>query len=130
MTFIDESEAIKAEIPKLKSQGVNIIIVLSHCGLDVDYKIAKNVGSDIDIIIGGHSHSFMYTGDDPPGPDTVVGKYPAIVDHKDGGKTLIVHASCYMKYVGDLTTYFDENGRVQKWEGAPIYLDTEIKQGI
>lgn len=79
-------ETIRKEAADLKSQGVNIIIVLSHCGLDVDYDIARNAGSDIDVIVGGHSHSFMFTGDNPTGPDKPDDEYPAIVVQENGHK--------------------------------------------
>lgn len=68
LKFTDESEAVKREAELLTEQGINIIIVLSHCGLDVDKIIGRDGGSNIDIIVGGHSHTFMFTGDNPPGP--------------------------------------------------------------
>lgn len=129
LKFLNESKAIKIEADKLKSQSVDIIIVLSHCGLDIDYIIAKNLGSDIDVIVGGHSHSHMYnvTTDRPNlGPDVPVDTYPAVVETENGHKTLIVQASAYTKFVGDLTVYFDKNGNVANWEGNPIYLDSNI----
>ena len=116
----------------MKDQGVDIIIVLSHCGLDVDYQIARETASLIDVIVGGHTHTFMYTvknGETPPGPDKVQDEYPAVVESSSGHKVLIVQASAFMKYVGDLIVYFDQNGHVVTWEGNPIYLDTNIKQG-
>lgn len=133
MRFTDESKAVREEAAILKSQGVDIIIVLSHCGLDVDYIIAKNAGPDVDVIVGGHSHTFMYTTEDgqpAPGPDTPQDKYPAVVTHDDGHRVLIVQASAYLKYVGDITVYFDKAGRVVSWEGAPIFLDTSVVQGV
>lgn len=133
LRFTNESVAVREEAAKLKSQGVNIIIVLSHCGLDVDYIIAKNAGPDVDVIVGGHTHTFMYTnisGERPPGPDTPKDNYPAVVTHADGHKVLIVQASAYLKYVGDITVFFDKNGRVVSWEGAPIFLDTNVEQGM
>lgn len=120
---------MRAEAEKLKQQGVNIIIVLSHCGLDVDYRIARNAGPHIDVIVGGHSHTFMFTGDQSPGPDKPRDQYPAVVTHTDGHKVLIVQASAYLKYVGDITVYFDRDGKVASWEGAPIFLDDDVKQG-
>lgn len=39
-----------------------------------------------------------------------------------------MQASAYAKYVGDLTVYFDEAGRVVRWEGAPAFLDEHIVQ--
>lgn len=129
LKFTDESKAVKAEAIKLRTEGVDIIIVLSHCGLDVDYQIAKQVGPDVDVIVGGHSHTFMYTGNNAPGPDFPRDQYPAVIKHSNGQKTLIVQASAYLKYVGDLTVYFDDRGHVDSWEGAPIFLDTNITPG-
>lgn len=34
--FTDEVETVRHEAEKLNDQGVDIIIVLSYCGLDVD----------------------------------------------------------------------------------------------
>lgn len=66
---MDEAETVRIEADKLHTQGVDIIIVLSHSGLDVDEQIAYNAGPYVDIIVGGHSHTFLYTGNNPPGPD-------------------------------------------------------------
>lgn len=132
LRFYNESEIVRRESMLLKEQGVNIIIVLSHCGLDVDYQIAKDAAPFVDVIVGGHSHTFMYTvkdGESAPGPDRARDDYPAVVENENGHKVLIVQASAYMKYVGDLVVYFDQDGRVVTWEGNPIYLDTHIKQG-
>lgn len=59
--FLDEISCIREEARKLKSQGVPIVIGLGHVGIDLDIKIAANV-ADIDVIIGGHTNTFMYTG--------------------------------------------------------------------
>lgn len=129
LRFLDEVEAVGAEAARLKGQGVDIIIVLSHCGLEVDYRIAKSLGADVDVIVGGHSHSFMFnetSGQPTPGPDRPMDSYPAVVQSRDGHKTLIVQASSNAKYVGDLTVYFDRAGQVVKWEGAPIFLDASV----
>lgn len=133
LRFTNESIAVREEAARLKSEGVSIIIVLSHCGLDVDYIIARNAGPDVDVIVGGHSHTFMYTptADKPKlGPDTPKDNYPAVVTHDDGHRVLIVQASAYLKYVGDITVYFDKEGRVVTYEGAPVYLDSNFEQGI
>uniref|UniRef100_A0A0K2UE10 5'-nucleotidase n=1 Tax=Lepeophtheirus salmonis TaxID=72036 RepID=A0A0K2UE10_LEPSM len=58
--FIDEVEAIDKEAKKLKSEGIDILIALGHSGYQEDKRIAEFV-SDIDLVVGGHSHSFLYT---------------------------------------------------------------------
>lgn len=132
MRFYNEEEIVIREAEELKKQGVDIIIVLSHCGLDVDKRIAQHAAPYVDVIVGGHSHTFMYTveeGGTAPGPDVVKDEYPAVVE-SNGHKVLIVQASAYIKYVGDITVYFDKNGRVAKWEGQPVYLDSDVAQGL
>lgn len=61
MTFGKEVDAVKREAKILKDAGVKVIVVLSHAGYRVDQKIAAEV-SDIDVIVGGHSHTFLYKG--------------------------------------------------------------------
>lgn len=51
-------KTVKEDIEKIKEYGVNKIIVLSHMGLKNDQYLAQNV-SDIDIILGGHSHNLL-----------------------------------------------------------------------
>lgn len=152
LRFYNESESVKKEAAKLKAQGVNIIIVLSHCGYDIDQIIAAHGGPDISVIVGGHTHSFLYTGSNPPGIDTPVGEYPTVIENPGnvqkiyynnllshsmflipntaGFKVPIVQASALTKYVGDLTIWFDNNGKAVRWQGAPIFLGPEIQQGI
>lgn len=74
----------------------------------------------------------MYTvedGHEAPGPDIVKDEYPAVVE-TDGHKVLIVQASSYAKYIGNITVYFDKEGNVKKWAGAPVYLDSDIFPGL
>lgn len=51
-------ETVEEEVERIKDFGVNKIIVLSHMGLENDQYMAQNV-SDIDIILGGHSHDLL-----------------------------------------------------------------------
>lgn len=129
LIFLDEVESVKKEADRLKAEeNVDIIIVLSHSGLDVDYLMAQNGGENIDVIVGGHSHDLLYTGDQIPGPDTPKDEYPAVITQASGRKVLIVQASAYTKFVGNLTVYFDQAGEVQKWSGNPIFMDDTVKE--
>lgn len=125
--ILDEIASVKAESERLRlEEGVDIIVVLSHCGLVIDREMAQRGGSAIDVIVGGHSHTLLYNGTPVPGPDTPPDTYPIVYEHNDGHKVLIVQASAYTKYVGDLVVYFDEQGEAQAWEGNPIFMDTSI----
>lgn len=125
INILPEVEAVQAETERLTAEGVKMIIVLSHCGLEVDREIAKK-GGPIDIIVGGHSHSFLYSGVNPPGPDKPVDSYPTIEKQDNGNEVLIVQASAYTKYLGDITLYFDDEGTVKSFEGAPIFLANDV----
>lgn len=129
MKFFDEVETVRRESEKLEKEGVDIIVVLSHSGFDVDLEVAREAGSKIDIIVGGHTHTFMYTGN-PPGPDKPLYDYPAVVEHDNGHKVLIVQASSFAKYVGDLTVFFNEAGEVFRWMGQPVFLGPDVQPGI
>ncbi|KAI9590375.1 hypothetical protein GQX74_008543 [Glossina fuscipes] len=129
LKFRNESEAIIEAARNLKKQdpSVNIIIVVSHVGFDVDKIIAERAGSEVDIIVGGHTHTVLYTGT-PPGPEKREDNYPYVYNHPSGNKVLLVQAVCHAKYVGNLTVFFDKAGKVVKYEGAPIYMDTQVEQ--
>ena len=59
--FEDEVTTVRREADKLKDAGVQVIIGLSHAGYGMDKKVAREV-ENIDVIVGGHSHTFLYTG--------------------------------------------------------------------
>lgn len=62
LRFLDEVETVNLEADKLKrEENVDIVIVLSHAGLNVDKVMAAKCPT-IDLIVGGHSHSLLYTG--------------------------------------------------------------------
>lgn len=129
VNFLDEIKSIKSEIVKLKEKRVDIIIVLSHCGLKFDRQIAQEIGEDIHVIVGGHSHSLLYNGV-PSSDDTVVDTYPIEVLHYNGNKTLIVQALAFSKFVGNLTVYFGQENEILSFEGNPVYMDDKILKGI
>lgn len=127
LAFSNEANAVRIEAARLKAEeGVNIVVVLSHCGLDRDREIARDGGPDIDIIVGGHSHSFLFSGTDFPSLDRPAASYPAIVTQAGGHQVLIVQASAYTKYVGEITLYFDDEGIVQHYEGVPHFLGNDV----
>lgn len=127
LKILDEIESVKAEARRLRTdEQIDIIIVLSHCGLVIDREMAQKSDGLLDVIVGGHSHSLLYKGSPVPGPDNPVDTYP-IVYTQNNHKTLIVQASAYTKYLGDLTVYFDEEGEIQEYEGNTIFMDTSIK---
>jgi 2',3'-cyclic-nucleotide 2'-phosphodiesterase (5'-nucleotidase family) len=50
--------AAREAVARLREQGVHLVVVLSHLGLEEDEKLAAAVPG-IDVIIGGHSHTYL-----------------------------------------------------------------------
>lgn len=127
--FTDPREAMKREAKELNDKGVDIIIVLSHCGLEVDKELARDYGEYVDIIVGGHSHSLLWNGPAPSG-ESVADPYPVFIETntKKKHKVLIVQASAFTKYMGSLTVAFDFRGDYVKWEGGPIFLNRSVPE--
>jgi len=59
--ILPEIPSVAAEAKRLKNDGVDILIALGHSGFEMDRQIAKEV-EDIDLVVGGHSNTFLYTG--------------------------------------------------------------------
>lgn len=61
IVFFDEVESVRQQAKELKKEGVNRIIALGHAGIEMDKTIAREV-EGVDIVIGGHTNTFLYNG--------------------------------------------------------------------
>lgn len=91
-----------AEAQKLRNKGADIVIALSHLGYEktdevyYDRGIALNT-SYIDMIIGGHSHTFL--------------NWPDYVTNRDGDKVPIVQTGSKGICLGYAKIRIDEKGK-------------------
>jgi 5'-nucleotidase/UDP-sugar diphosphatase len=60
--FQDAAPALKSCLPRMREDGAELIVVLSHLGLGGDRHLARAVAG-IDVIVGGHSHNRMSRAD-------------------------------------------------------------------
>ncbi|MBN9093555.1 thiosulfohydrolase SoxB [Pandoraea pnomenusa] len=91
-TFGIQEERLQAMVDEVRGKGAQVVVVLSHNGMDVDLKLASRVRG-IDAIMGGHTH------DGVPEP---------VVVPNAGGKTLVTNAGSNGKFLGVLD--FDVKG--------------------
>ena len=84
-----------------KNEKCDLVVCLSHLGYKYkdedricDHIIAKNT-QDIDLIIGGHTHTFM--------------KKPEVVKNKIGKQVLINQVGCFGLYLGKVDFEFYNN---------------------
>jgi len=60
LVMLDTDSVIAAAINELKANNCDLIIILSHCGIEKDKTFASMFYKDVDIIIGGHSHTALF----------------------------------------------------------------------
>jgi len=87
IVVLNTDSVITANLKILKNEKCNLIILLSHNGVDMDSIYATKF-HDIDVIVGGHSHTPIYK--------------PKVVDG-----IIIVQAGSYGKFLGKLDLKVD-----------------------
>ncbi|KPF59075.1 thiosulfohydrolase SoxB [beta proteobacterium AAP51] len=79
-----QDENMQATVDEARAKGAQLVVVLSHNGMDVDLKMASRVRG-IDAILGGHTHDGV----------------PMAVPVKNaGGTTLVTNAGSNSKFLG------------------------------
>jgi sulfur-oxidizing protein SoxB len=85
-TFGIQEENMQKMVDEVRGRGAQVVVVLSHNGMDVDLKMATRVRG-IDAILGGHTH------DGVPQPSLV---------KNSGGTTLVTNAGSNGKFLAVL----------------------------
>ena len=91
-TFGIQDETLQKAVDEARGKGAQVVVLLSHNGMDVDLKLATRVRG-LDAILGGHTH------DGVPAPTLV---------KNAGGQTLVTNAGSNGKYLAVLD--FDVRG--------------------
>jgi 5'-nucleotidase/UDP-sugar diphosphatase len=131
ITFTNPITAVQTAVDELTALGVDRIVVLSHLGYGEDLALAAAV-SGVDVIIGGHSHTFLYTPVAPTSftPPTLnltpLGPYPTFVSGADDEPVLVVSAYQWGTFLGRLDVVFDADGTVQYYNRLPIYVNRNV----
>lgn len=94
---------IQDEINKLKKQGVNKIILLSHLGIARDKEVAQRI-EGIDVIVGGHTHELLKG----------IEEGENLVYSKTGEPVIITEAGKDGKHFGELNLTFSKDGVITK----------------
>ena len=95
-------------VQRLRAQGADLVVLLSHLGHELDLKVAHRVVG-IDVIVGGHDHAFIHEE----------------VTNLAGGKTIIVQAGARGSKLGVLKLQLSQ-GKVVSHTWEPIPLDARI----
>jgi len=99
----------KKMVEELRSDGADLVIAITHTGVEIDRQIAGEVPG-IDLIVGGHDHEYIY--------ETVTGP--------DKRETIIVQDGIRGERLGVLRfTYSDKRIRNPEWSWVWIDNTTE-----
>ncbi|MES2186506.1 MAG: thiosulfohydrolase SoxB [Pseudomonadota bacterium] len=107
-TFGIQDENLQKMVDEVRGKGAQVVVLLSHNGMDVDLKMASRVRG-IDAILGGHTHDGM------PVPSLV---------RNAGGTTIVTNAGSNGKFLGVLD--FDvREGKVAnfRYRLLPVFAD-------
>ncbi len=99
----DSIQDIQNEVDKLKDQGINKIILLSHLGLKKDKQVAQNT-SGIDVIISGHSHELVEG----------ITEGENLLYSENGEPVILTEAGRDGNYFGKLNLTFSKDGVITK----------------
>jgi sulfur-oxidizing protein SoxB len=99
---------MQERVDEARNEGAEVVIVLSHNGMDVDLKMASRV-TGIDAIMGGHTHD---------------GVPQAIPVKNTSGTTLVTNAGSNSKFLGVLDLDVrDGQVRDYKYKLLPVFAD-------
>jgi sulfur-oxidizing protein SoxB len=105
-TFGINDDTMQKMVDKARQEGAQVVVVLSHNGMDVDLKMASRV-TGIDVILGGHTHDAV------PAPSIV---------SNPSGKTLVINSGSNGKFLSVLDLDV-KNGKVKdyRYKLLPIF---------
>ncbi len=107
-SFGIQDENLQKVVDEVRAKGAQVVVLLSHNGMDVDLKMATRVRG-IDAIFGGHTHD---------------GVPVAVPVSNPGGKTLVTNAGSNSKFLG-LMDFDVKGGRVvdYRYRLLPIFAN-------
>lgn len=108
----DTIKTVQQELDKLKSQGINKIVLLSHSGMANDRKLCCETDG-IDLIFSAHTHELVEG----------ITKGKNLLTSKSGEPVILTQAGKNGEFVGVLNVDFDKNGIIRKAQNNIIKTD-------
>ena len=107
-TFGINDDHMQKMVDEVRGKGAQVVVVLSHNGMDVDLKMASRVRG-IDAILGGHTHDAV------PAPSLVKNR---------GGQTLVINSGSNSKFLSVLDLEV-KGGRVTdyRYKLLPVFAN-------
>ena len=106
-TYGIRDDSLQKWVDEARAKGAQVVVVLSHNGMDVDLKMASRIHG-VDAIFGGHTHDGV--------------PRPVPVKNAKGGTTLVTNAGSNGKFLG-VMDFEVRGGKVQsfKYRLLPVF---------
>jgi 5'-nucleotidase len=119
--FAPPGPALAEAAAAARAGGARIVLALSHLGVDADCRLAGHVPG-VDGIIGGHSHTLLSDSEaGAAGPAHQVLAGPA-------GRTVVVQAGCYGRYLGRLDLDVAADGTLLAYAGDCRHIGLDLPE--
>ncbi len=83
--------AVRREADRLRARGADVVVLLSHAGINHDRGLSWSLRGKVDLIVGGHTHDLLTEGD-------------------RGQGLPIVQAGAFAEHLGRVRLEVDEDG--------------------
>lgn len=94
--------AVRREAERLRRDGADVVVLLSHAGINHDRGLSWSLRGVVDLVVGGHTHDVLTEGDRNQGVP-------------------IAQAGCYAEHLGRVVLEVDDDGvRVTDMRLEPV----------
>ncbi|MGI8900473.1 MAG: bifunctional metallophosphatase/5'-nucleotidase [Nocardioides sp.] len=94
--------AVRREADRLRGLGADVVVLLSHAGINSDRALSWALRSKVDVVVGGHTHDLLAEGDRTQGVP-------------------IAQAGCFAEHLGRIRLEVDDAGvRVTSMGVEPV----------
>jgi 2',3'-cyclic-nucleotide 2'-phosphodiesterase (5'-nucleotidase family) len=97
---------VRENAAALRRRGADVVILLSHLGIERDRELAAELDNEISLVIGAHSHTLLPRGERV-------------------GNVTIVQAGSFGEYLGRVELDLEDGVRIAHVAVDPVPCDTE-----
>ncbi len=109
MRQTDQITEVRATARRLRPY-VDLIVLLSHAGIEFDKQLAASV-AEVDVLIGGHTHEEMQS-------PVLIAHNPEAGAARNGlGGTIVAQTGEWGQFLGRIDLIVEEGGHIASWSG-------------
>ena len=121
LRFTPPAAALAKSAAALRADGAQLVIALSHLGVEEDRALAGHIAG-VDVFVGGHSHTLL--------SDSEAGAAGPAHGAIDGpaGRAVVVQAACFGRYLGRLDVDLDADFKIVAYGGDTRHIGLDLPE--